>query len=121
MTKAAAIDKFFNSFGIPAYPTDEVPDDAVFPWITYEPIISSYNGQDTVYPTMNVYYRSRRNVEINAKCDEISKALESGIMLNCDDGNIAVYLSGSWDKLTDKADEAIKRKYTTLQMTFNTF
>lgn len=121
MTKAAAIHNFFNSFGIPAYPTDEVPDDTIFPWITYEPVIGNYYGQQTVFPSVNVYYRDTSNVAINAKIDEISKAIGNGIVIDCDDGKIGIYLSGPWDKLTDQADSAIKRKYTTLQMTFYTF
>ena len=34
MTKAAALQAWFEQF-LPAYTTASVPDDAVFPWLTY--------------------------------------------------------------------------------------
>ena len=36
MTAESALHKFWSGFGIKAYPTTAVPDDAVFPWLTYE-------------------------------------------------------------------------------------
>jgi len=36
MTKAAALHQFFSGFGMDAYTDSSVPDDAVFPYLTYE-------------------------------------------------------------------------------------
>ena len=41
-TKAAALHEFFSSFGLPAYPVSSVPEDTVFPWLTYELITSAW-------------------------------------------------------------------------------
>ena len=120
MTKIQVLQQFFESFGIPAYPTNAVPKDTIFPWLTYEPIMSNYFGQNTVYPTVSLWYHSTSEKGINAKADEISKAIGNGITLTCDDGLIVIYFSGSWMPLNDEADSAIKRRQTTLQIEFNT-
>lgn len=121
MTKAATLQKFFESFGIPAYPTNAVPKDTKFPWLTYEPTVTNYFGQNVVYPTVSLWYHSTSEKSINAKADEISKAIGNGITFGCDDGIIAIYFSGSWTPLTDEVDSAIKRRQTNLQIEFNTF
>ena len=40
MTPTAALYQFWSSFGITAYPSNRVPEDTAFPFITYEPIIA---------------------------------------------------------------------------------
>ena len=44
MTKEAALHSFFNSFNIPGYPSSAVPEDAVFPWLTYDLTTSAWDG-----------------------------------------------------------------------------
>lgn len=36
MTKGEALQKFFSGFGIAAYTATSVPEDAIFPWLTYD-------------------------------------------------------------------------------------
>lgn len=120
MTKTQALQSFFESFGIPAYPTNAVPKDTVFPWLTYEPIFSNWHGQEIVYPTVNLWYHSTSEKKVNAKADEISKYIADGKTIRCDDGLIAIYFSGAWTPLNDEADSAIKRRQTTLQIAFYT-
>ena len=120
MTKTQALQQFFDSFGIPAYPTNSVPTETKFPWLTYEPIVSNWFGQNTVYPTVSLWYHSTSEKGINEKADEISKFIGSGHTIACDDGLIVIYFSGEWIPLVDEADSAIKRRQTTLQIEFNT-
>lgn len=42
MTKAAALHSFFSGFGLTAYEENSVPDDAVFPYITYSLTTDSF-------------------------------------------------------------------------------
>lgn len=35
MTKNEAIYRFFSGFGLEAYPTSSVPEDVIFPYLTY--------------------------------------------------------------------------------------
>lgn len=121
MTKAAALQQFFESFGIPAYPTSKVPEETKFPWLTYEPIIGTYYGQNIVSPSIELWYYSDSEKQINAKADEISKTIENGFEITCDDGLIMVYLDSPWNPLNDEADKTIKRRQATLRVIYYTF
>ena len=44
MTKAAAIYQFWNSFGLTAYEENTVPDDAAFPYITYQLVTPCFSA-----------------------------------------------------------------------------
>lgn len=88
---ATALFQFWSSFGIPAYPDDAVPDNAEYPYITYE-LIEPYWMQE-VAMSARVWYRSRSFVEISAKLDEISEVLDTGASVKTDSGSIKLF----WD------------------------
>lgn len=112
MTKAAALHEFFNSFGIPAYTTTSVPEDAVFPWLTYELVTSAWEGGE-VSITVNLWYYTESESIPNAKAQEISKAIGlGGKMLRCDGGAIWLKRGSPWcQNLRDEVDPVIKRRY----------
>lgn len=73
MTKGQAIQKFWESFNIPAYDETTVPDDAPFPYITYQVHTSSLDG--LCITNASIWYRSYSWKEISEKTEEISKAI----------------------------------------------
>lgn len=121
MTKAAAIHKFFSSFGIPAYTTSNVPDDVVFPWLTYELITSAWD-EGEVGITVNLWYRTEQEKEPNAKAEEISKKLGlGGYTIHCDDGIIWLKRGSPFcQNLRDETDSAIKRRYINISAEYMT-
>ena len=56
MTKEQAIHNFWNSFGVPAYDENTVPDDAVLPYITYEVAVDDFGH--TVISATNIWDKS---------------------------------------------------------------
>lgn len=86
---AKALYQFFSGFGIPAYTEYNPPDDAELPYITYQQIEPNWRDSGTLYA--RVWYRSTSYAEINAKVDEIRRAVGEGIGLPTPGG--AVYLS----------------------------
>lgn len=112
MTKGAAIQQFFESFGISAYTASSVPDDAVFPWLTYELITSAWEGGE-VGMTVNLWYYTESEAAPNAKAQEISEAISvGGKVLKCDGGYIWLKRGSPWcQSLTDDTDSNIKRRY----------
>lgn len=112
MTKEAALHSFFNSFGIPGYPASSVPEDTVFPWLTYELITSAWDGGE-VGLTVNLWYRTDGETPPNAKAREISERLGlGGAVLPCDGGYIWLKRGSPWcQNLMDETDRAIKRRY----------
>lgn len=118
MTKAKAIDGFFNSFGIPAYPSTRVPDNVAFPYMTYEPTLA--NLGKTTRPTLNLWYFGTSEKPINQKADDIQKEIGMGKSIRCDDGIICIYFPDTWQAIDDQADVRISGRTTNLSITFNT-
>lgn len=71
--KWQGLDTFWNSFGIPAYDENSVPEDAELPYITYEASIGSF--EDVVPLTASVWYYGTSWVDVSNKVDEISRRL----------------------------------------------
>ncbi len=111
MTKAAAINKFWNSFGLMAYEENSVPDDAEFPYITYQLVTDSFDNETLL--TASIWYRGTSWVNANAKAEEISQTMgRSGTLLVCDGGKIWLKRGTPFSQsMGDDTDDAIKRKY----------
>lgn len=112
MTKAAALHQFFSSFGITAYTTTSVPEDAVFPYLTYEFITSAWGGGE-VGLTVNFWFYTESEKIPNAKAEELSAAIGlGGKVLPCDGGYIWLKRGSPWcQSLTDETSPTIKRRY----------
>lgn len=121
-TKAAALHEFFSSFGLPAYPVSSVPEDTVFPWLTYELVTSSWE-QGEVALVLNLWYYTESEATPNAKAEEISKAIGmGGALLPCDEGVIWLKRGSPWcQSLQDATDPMIKRRYINVTAEYLTF
>ena len=111
MTKAAAIYQFWNGFGLKAYEENSVPDDAVFPYITYQLVTDSFDREIPI--TASIWYRSESWTGINAKTEEISQKISrGGKIISCDDGAIWLKRGQPFaQNMGDESDDLIKRKY----------
>lgn len=111
MTKASAIYQFWNSFGLTAYEENTVPDDAVFPYITYQLVTDSFDREVPV--TASLWYRSESWTAINAKTEEISQKISrGGKIIACDGGAIWLKRGQPFaQSMGDESDDLIKRKY----------
>ena len=120
MTKAAAIYQFWNIFGLTAYEENTVPDDAAFPYITYQLVTDSFDRE--VPATASLWYRSESWTDINAKTEEISADIGiGGKIIKCDGGRIWIKLGQPFSQnMGDESDDLIKRKYLNLTFEFLT-
>lgn len=112
MTKEQALHKFFNSFGIVGHRITSVPDDVVFPYLTYDAPISSFD-EDPVSITLNLYYYTDSEAIPDAKAEEIRQAIgKGGKLLRCDGGGIWLLWGSPWcQSLVDDTNSNIKRRY----------
>ena len=112
MTKEQALQKFFNQFGIVGYRATAVPDDVIFPYLTYDAPVSSFN-EDPVSITLNLYYYTDSEAVPDAKAEEIRQAISmGGVLLNCDGGAIWLKWGAPWCRsLVDDTNKNIKRRY----------
>ena len=120
MTKAAAIYQFWNSFGLTAYEENSVPDDATFPYITYQLVTDSFDREIPL--TVSIWYRSESWTGINAKTEEISQKISrGGKIISCDDGAIWLKRGQPFaQNMGDESDDLIKRKYLNITADFMT-
>lgn len=70
MDKWQAQDSFWNSFDIPAYDSNTVPENAQLPYITYEAFSAPLGVTKMV--TASIWYRSRSWRDVSRKADEIA-------------------------------------------------
>ena len=120
MTKAAAIYQFWSSFGLTAYDENTVPNDAAFPYITYQLVTDSFDREVPV--TASLWYRSESWTAINAKTEEISQKISrGGKIISCDDGAIWLKRGQPFaQNMGDESDNLIKRKYLNITAEFVT-
>ncbi len=112
MTKEQALHTFFNQFGIIGYRNTSVPDDAIFPFLTYDVPISSFE-EEPVSITLNLYFYTDSEAVPDAKAEEIRKAIGmGGTLLKCDGGAIWLKWGAPWcQSLVDDTNNNIKRRY----------
>ena len=120
MTKAAAIYQFWNSFSLTAYEENTVPDDAVFPYITYQLVTDSFDREIPL--SASLWYRSESWTAINAKTEEISQKISrGGKIISCDGGAIWMKRGQPFaQNMGDESDDLIKRKYINITAEFMT-
>ena len=120
MTKAAAIYQFWSGFGLTAYEENSVPDDAAFPYITYQLVTHSFDSE--VATTASLWYRSESWAGINAKTEAISQKISrGGKIISCDGGAIWLKRGQPFaQNMGDESDDLIKRKYLNITAEFMT-
>lgn len=120
MTPEKALYKFYNSFGIPAYPETSVPEDAGFPRITYDFAVGSFDDPP-VYLTANVWYKTESESIPTEKAAEIGNAIGfNGVMLPIDGGAIWLTRGSPFLRTVPDDDDTIKRRCLNITAEFFT-
>ena len=120
MTKDKVLHAWFSQF-LPAYPTSNVPEDAVFPWLTYELITGSWDS-GVIALTVNLWYYTESEAIPNAKAQELSDSIGyGGVTLPCDGGFIWLKRGSPWcQNIQDDTDPNIKRRYINVRAEYMT-
>ena len=122
MAPEAAIYGFLNGFSIPAYASASVPDQAQFPYITYDLVLGEW-GQPEVNMPVNVWYRTESEAQPNAKVREIGERIGmGGVLLHCDGGVLWVKKGSPWAQAVtvEGEDEKVKRRYININIEYLT-
>ena len=128
MTKAAAINEFWNSFGLKAFEENTLLDvdengqeiKPEFPYITYQLVTDSFDRE--VMATASVWYRDYGWKKANAKTEEISAHIGlGGKIIKCDGGRIWIKRGHPFaQNMGDESDDLIKRKYLNVTIEYFT-
>ena len=111
MTREAALDAFFNSFGIKAFPATSEPRDTEFPWLTYETTSGNW-GDDTSTIVVKLWFHTDSEAIPNAKVRQISESIGvGGKVISYTDGKVWLKRGTPWcNSIPDEADIAVKCK-----------
>lgn len=109
---------FWSSFGVPAYEENSVPDNPVFPYITYESAASAFD--DDYFVNASVWTRSTSWAQADALSDAIEQNLTyGGKVLPYTGGMIWVTLGAPFaQSMGDPEDGMIKRKRLSVLLHF---
>lgn len=120
MTPEAAIYQFLSGFGIPAYASSSVPDDAHFPYVTYDLVLGEMSEGEVNMP-VNIWYRTMSEAEPNAKVREMFERIGlGGVTLPCDGGMVWVKRGRPWAQAVtvEGEDEMVKRRYVNVNLEY---
>ena len=116
--KSQAYYSFWNSFEIPAYDENSVPDDASFPYITYQVIASDYD--DAIFPTASIWTRSTSWEVADTKMNEISRRLEEMLPIPLSGGYMHITKGSPFAQRMAEDDKTVKRYVLNLNVEFLT-
>lgn len=111
---AKALYEFWSGFGLPAYQTDSVPDNAVMPYITYSLVETEPLESASHYA--QVWYRDTSNAALLAKVDVIKEIISNGVRIDCNGGCVVIRPSSPLVQFMVDADPANRYAYFNLQL-----
>lgn len=109
---AAALYRFFSSFGLPAYVENNVPDTAVLPYITYELREPAPGERSSL--TARVWYMDTGFAAITEKVDEIKNAVRYGASLPTESGAVWLWPDDNFCQFQPPDEPKIKIAYLML-------
>ena len=119
LNKAEALQSFYESFGIPAYDANSVPDDAMMPYITYS--VSTDSLDNVVNLQASLWYKSSSWMGISNKADEIAQRLVEHNIIKLDGGYMYLCKGSPFaQRMADPSDDTVKRMYMNIQAEFFT-
>ena len=119
MDKVQALNKFWNSFAIPAYDENSVPDKHAMPYITYNVVTDSIGNIVNLYG--NLWYNSTSWREVSLKAEEIAQKIGYGYKLaKLDKGYLYITKSSPFSQRMQETDDTVKRIYINIQVEYLT-
>ncbi len=120
-TKAAAFHAWIQgASGLAAYSASSVPEDAAFPYVTYEWAEGAW-GDEGVSVLANMWFKTESEAAPNAAVSRLGRNLGlSGRLLPCDGGGMWVRRGTPWAQSVPDEDASVKRRYLNLEIEFIT-
>lgn len=120
MDKAQAIDQFWNSFNLPAYDENTVPQNAELPRITYNVVTDSLENVVNLHASL--WYRDSSWKNITHKAEEVEKRLgeHGGELIDLDEGKVWIVKGTPFAQRMLDPDNSIRRIYLNIQVEFLT-
>lgn len=108
MDREQALNEFWNSFDIPAYDVNTVPDDAPFPRITYDVTVNDFGTPTSLYGS--IWDRNTGWGIITGLAHKIDSRLsEGGQMVSFDGGALWIKKGNPFQQRMGDPDDTIRR------------
>ena len=121
MNKSQAIQSFWESFKIPAYDELTVPDNAQFPYITYN--VKTDSIGNICLMSASLWYRSTSWKEVSDKAEEIAECIVTMTPPSIEIDNGRLYISKGTpfaQRMTEPSDDMVRRIYININAEFLT-
>lgn len=121
MNKSQAIQAFWESFEIPAYDELTVPDNATFPYITYN--VKTDSIGNICLMSASIWYRSTSWKEVSDKAEEIAEYIVKMAPPSIEIDNGRLYISKGTpfaQRMSEPSDDMVRRIYININAEFLT-
>lgn len=121
MTKTAALQKFFEGFGLDAYAASSVPSDVILPYLTYELTVGAWGDGDNNI-LVNLWFYTTSEAIPNAKVQEISDYIGlGGVRVLCDGGALWIKRGRPFSQsLKEDTAPELKRRLINIDVEYDT-
>lgn len=120
MDKQQAIYSFWSGFGITAYEQNNVPDDAILPYITYSESTGDITRPTSMTASLWYFSETHSRAELIAKTNQIAEAIGlGGKTINYDYGMLWIKKGVPFAQSMDEPSDArIKRMILNIEAEF---
>lgn len=103
-----ALNAFWNSFGIPAYDENTVPDGAQLPYITYQANVSGFD--EKIVLLASIWYRSSSWAGASEKAHDVNVFIGGGAGIPYDGGRLWITKGVPFaQRMLEPSDDQIRR------------
>lgn len=114
---ASALYAFFSGFGIPTYTTNNVPETAVLPYLTYDFTVSKTLASTPL--GARLWWEGTLPRAMLEKADEIGARIGAGIQIPCGNGYLWMYKGEPFVQAIADEDERISTLYLNIIASFD--
>lgn len=119
MNKQQAYNSFWGQFGVSAYEENTVPENASFPYITYQVLTDDYTN--VILPTASIWDRSTSWQRVDELSNEIAETISRMNTIKLDDGRMFITKGSPFSQhMMEEGDSSIRRNVLTIGVQFLT-
>lgn len=114
---AEALYSFWSGFGLTAYTTNNVPQEAVLPYVTYDLTIGKTLSSAPL--AGRLWYEGTLPRAMFQKADEIYNRIKNGYQIPCGNGYLVLYPGDPFAQPVADEDDRISTLYLNLTASFD--
>lgn len=114
---ASALYTFFSGFGITAYTTNNVPENAVLPYLTYDLAVGKTLSSAPI--GARLWWEGTLPAALFEKADEIHERIKNGYQIPCGNGYLVLYPGEPFVQPVSDEDDRLSTLYLNVTASFD--